>query len=281
MRRAVQPLLLLLTGAALLRVSLFSDICLRYVKEGLQPFLVVTGLVLTCLGLVGTVRDVVPLLRGRGDEEEHAEEEESEASDGGPASQDGAYGHDHGHDHSRGPRVAWLLLPPALLLLLLAPPALGSYMASRDNPQLVADYERFDPLPAEGRPVPLSLTEFIARLQQDESGNLTGRTLVLQGFVTPAADSGKCDGKCDDKKAAGAWELTRLVVSCCAADSLSLNVPVHGVPAPPADSWVKVTGTWRPGGTPGTTSASLALDVTTIERIPEPASPYMDRAPGL
>ncbi|MFI0982057.1 hypothetical protein ACH4SP_34245 [Streptomyces sp. NPDC021093] len=58
------------------------------------------------------------------------------------------------------------------------------------------------------------------------------------------------------------------------------DVTVHGAQAPPADTWAKVTGTWHPGGTPGTTSASLALDASSVERIPAPASPYADRAPG-
>ncbi|MFJ4877184.1 TIGR03943 family putative permease subunit [Streptomyces sp. NPDC088745] len=286
MRPHAQPLLLLVLGTAVLRISLFSDVCLRYVKESAQPFLIATGFLLAALGLVGVARDVVPRVRkrvaGKG------AEELAPSGAGGPAPRAGApqdvpghegdggggtHGEEHGHDHSRGPRVAWLLLPPALLLLLLAPPALGSYTASRDQPQLVQDYGRFDPLPAAGRPVPLSLTELVARLQQDGSGSLKGRTLVVQGFVTPVRDPA------GDK--AGTWRLTRLLVSCCAADSQSLSVTVHGAQAPPADAWVRVTGTWRPGGTFGTTSASLALDAASVTRVPDPANPYLDKAPAL
>ncbi|MFJ8077603.1 TIGR03943 family putative permease subunit [Streptomyces sp. NPDC096176] len=252
MRRTFQPLLLLLTGAGVLRVSLFSDISLRYVKEGLQPFLVASGIVLCALGLIGARRDGLPL-PGR-----------CQGNDGPPA--DASVESAHGHDHLHGPRIAWLLLPPALALLLFAPPALGSYTATRDNPKIVEDYERFDPLPAHG-PAALSLTEFIARLQQEEQQSLKNRTVALQGFVTPHRD--------------GSWELSRLLVSCCAADSQSLTVTMHGVKAPPRDTWVKVTGTWHPRGTLGTTSAALALDVDTIQTIPEPPTPYIDRAPAL
>ncbi|TQK45167.1 putative repeat protein (TIGR03943 family) [Streptomyces sp. SLBN-118] len=252
MRRTFQPLLLLLTGAGLLRVSLFSDIGLRYVKEGLQPFLVASGITLCALGLIGARRDGLPLLGRR---QEHA----SPQSDGGTQSE-------HGHDHSHGPRIAWLLLLPALALLLFAPPALGSYTAARDNPKIVEDYERFEPLAAHG-PAPLSLTEFIARAQQDDKQSLKGRTVLMQGFVTPGPD--------------GTWDLTRLLVACCAADAQSLTVTVHGAKAPPADAWVKVTGTWHPRGALGTYSAALALDVATIERIPEPPVPYIDRAPAV
>ncbi|MFF3327780.1 TIGR03943 family putative permease subunit [Streptomyces sp. NPDC002889] len=226
MRRTVQNLLLLLTGAGVLRVSLFSDIGLRYVKEGLQPFLVASGIVLCALGLIGARRDGLPFLGRRQGQGLHS---------------DAALSSEHGHDHTHGPRIAWLLVPPALVLLLFAPPALGSYTATRDNPKIVEEYERFEPLPAHG-PAPLSLTEFIARAQQDDKQSLQGRTVLIQGFVTPAKD--------------GTWDLTRLLVACCAADSQSLTVTMHGATAPPADIWVRVTGRWHPGGVLGTTSAA-------------------------
>ena len=105
------------------------------------------------------------------------------------------------------------------------------------------------------------------RGQQDDDRALEGRTVQLTGFVTP------------DKN--GTWDLTRLLVACCAADAQSLTVAMHGVKAPPADTWVKVTGTWHPQGTLGTPSAALALDVTSLQRIPQPPSPYLDRAPAL
>jgi uncharacterized repeat protein (TIGR03943 family) len=267
-RRTLQPVLLLLLGAGVLRISLFSDICLRYVKEGLQPYVVASGLLLSALGVLGLLRDGTPFPTKRqavtsppsSPSPSAPTPSDDRARSAGPL--DGGSG--HGHDHSRGPRVAWLLLPPALALLLFAPPALGSYTAARDSPQLVAEYDHFDPLPAAG-PVPLSMTEYVARLQQEEAGSLRGRTVVLQGFVTPGEN--------------GAWRLTRLLVSCCAADSQSLSVAAHGAPAPPADTWVRVTGTWRPSGTLGTTSAALALDVTSVKTFPEPANPYLDRAP--
>ncbi|TGB15679.1 TIGR03943 family protein [Streptomyces sp. MZ04] len=251
MKRNLQAVLLLLTGVAVLRAALFDDLALRYVKEGLLPFLVIAGLVLVGAGLLGVVRDGLPFARRQ---RTQSDPEPDPASD--PPND--------GHDHSHGPRVAWLLLPPALALLFFAPPALGSYTAARDSPKVVADYDRFEPLPAHG-PAPLSLTEFIGRAQQDDKESLKGRTVLMSGFVSP--------GK------GGTWQLTRLLVACCAADSQSLTVTVHGAKAPPADTWVKLTGTWHPKGTLGTSSAALALDVDSLERIPEPPSPYLDRAP--
>ncbi|MFI2347819.1 TIGR03943 family putative permease subunit [Streptomyces sp. NPDC019443] len=252
MKRTVQAALLLLTGAGVLRVSLFSDICLRYVKEGMQPFLIVSGVALVSLGLIGAVRDGFPFTERRRSVDAHLGEA-TLVHDG------------HGHDHSHGPGIAWLLLLPTLALLFFAPPALGSYTAARDNAKAVEDYSRFEPLPPRG-PAPLSLTEFIARAQQDDRQSLKGRSVLLAGFVTPGEN--------------GTWDLTRLLVACCAADSQSLTVTMHGVKAPPADAWVKVTGTWHPAGTLGTASAGLALDVTSLQRIRQPPNPYLDRAPA-
>ncbi|MEU6485418.1 TIGR03943 family protein [Streptomyces sp. NPDC046887] len=265
MKAPLQSALLLAIAAALLRVSLLSDICLRYVKPGLQPWLVATGFVLLATGILSALHAVAAARRPRPAHPEdgrpgHGGPEDGEAPR--PAAEDGC-GHHHGH--AQGPRIAWLLALPALTLLLFAPPALGSYTASRDSASIVAEVERFEALPPGA--APLALAEFIARVQQDEKKSLAGRTVVMQGFVTPRTD--------------GAWDLSRLLVACCAADSQSLTVTVHGMPAPPADSWVRVSGTWHPEGTLGTPGAALALDATEVRPIPEPRLPYLDRAPVL
>jgi hypothetical protein len=74
-----------------------SDAALAYVKAGLQPLLVGSGVVLLGLALAAVV---------------------------GPGSDE------HGHQ-PHGPRVAWLLALPPLALVLIAPPALGAFAASR------------------------------------------------------------------------------------------------------------------------------------------------------
>ncbi|MDN3293882.1 TIGR03943 family protein [Streptomyces ficellus] len=260
MRRQIQAALLLLTGSALLHISLLSQVYLRYVKEGLRPFLIASAALLLVLGLVSAVRDGFPFPSRRGDDESV----DDEGVDDG-----------HGHGHRDGPRVAWVLFLPVLALLLHAPPALGSYTAARETGNAVARVPEFGPLPDAG-PVPLSLSGFIARVQQDRDRGLAGRTVLMTGFVTPAGPPAK-DGT---GTGAGTWYLSRLVVSCCAADSRSLRVRVHGKPAPPADTWVTVTGTWHPGGGAlGTAAAAVAIDARTVRRVPQPVSPYQDTAP--
>lgn len=247
MKRPAQVALVVLSGLGLLHASLFTDLYLRYVKEGLRPLLIASGVLLLVLGVAGAVpaREV----------------EVREDGDGGGS--DG-HAHGHGHDHSTVPRIAWLLLLPALSLLLYAPPALGAYTAAREAPRAVRVQERFDPLPATS-PLPMTLTDFTTRVQQDHTRAIEGRTVRMTGFVTPGKGSG--------------WDLTRLILSCCAADAQSVKVRMHGGPGLPADTWVTVTGTWHPGGTLGTASAPVALDVRTVERVPRPVNGYTDALP--
>ncbi|MEV6407602.1 TIGR03943 family putative permease subunit [Streptomyces bobili] len=248
MRRFVQVALLVLSGVGLLRTSLFTEAYLRYVKEGMRPLLIASGVLLILLG----VAEAWSAWRSAGRR---------------PETEGDSHDHGHGHDHSGVPRVAWLLFLPALSLLFYAPPALGSYTASREAPKAVAvvDEDGFDPLPATS-PLPITLTDFTQRVQQDEARSIEGRTVRMTGFVTPA---GGGEG----------WYLTRIMLSCCAADAQSVKVRVYGVEAPKADTWVTVTGTWHAQGTLGTSSAAVALDGRTVGKIERPVNGYTDALP--
>ncbi|GAA0931831.1 TIGR03943 family putative permease subunit [Streptomyces thermoalcalitolerans] len=248
MRRPLQMILLVLSGIGLLRVSLFTDLYLRYVKEGMRPLLIASGVLLILLGAA----DAVAYVRRR-----EGDAHTDHGDDG------------HGHHHSGAPRAAWLLFLPALSLLFHAPPALGAYTASR-QPSKAVTYEDegegdFEPLPATS-PLPMTLSDFTRRVRQDRTQAIKGRTVLLTGFVT-SGDQGD------------SWFLTRIMISCCAADAQSVKVRIHGTPAPPADTWVAVTGTWHPGGTLGTRSAPAALDARSVEKIAKPVNAYTDALP--
>ncbi|MEU6666264.1 TIGR03943 family protein [Streptomyces sp. NPDC046727] len=233
MKRSLQAGLLVLFGLGLLHVSLFTDLCLRYVKEGMRPLLIASGVVLILLGVAGALLD-----RGKATEEHHG--------------------------HSGLPRVSWLLLLPALSLLFYAPPALGAYTAARQPPRPVTHTDDFEPLPRTS-PLPMTLSDFTSRVREDRGQAIQGRTVRMTGFVTPG------DG--------GSWELTRLILNCCAADAQSVKVRIYGGPALPADTWVTVTGTWHPGGTLGTGSAAVALDARTVTKVARPVNGYQDALP--
>ncbi|MFM9596119.1 TIGR03943 family putative permease subunit [Streptomyces scabiei] len=255
MKRPLQALLLLLSGLGLLHATLLTDHYLRYVKKGMYPLLVASGALL--LVLAAAEARSLWRQRGTGDREHH----------------DHGHDDDHGHDHSAPPRVAWLLFLPALSLLLYAPPAIGAYTASREPPKAVTVTGQgdFDPLPRTS-PLPMTLTDFTRRVQQDRARSIDGRTVQLTGFVTP--DKATAGGKGD-----GGWYLTRVIFSCCAADAQFVKVRVHDTPAPPADTWVTLTGTWHRAGTLGTGSAAAALDAHGIKKVPRPYNDYTDGLP--
>ncbi|WP_329141269.1 TIGR03943 family putative permease subunit [Streptomyces sp. NBC_00670] len=238
MKRPLQVTLLVLSGLGLLHTSLFTDLCLRYVRPGMRPLLIASGVLLLVLGVA---------------------EAWSRRTAGEPTD-----GRAHGHDHSAVPRVAWLLFLPALSLLFWAPPALGAYTAARQPPKQVSAQDHFDPLPATS-PLPLTLTDFTRRVRQDRTRAVEGRTVEMTGLVAPVA--------------AGKWDLTRIIISCCAADAQSVKVRVHARTAPPADTWVTVTGTWHRDGTLGTSSAAVALDARTVTKVPRPVNGYQDALP--
>ncbi|MFI1762134.1 TIGR03943 family putative permease subunit [Streptomyces sp. NPDC020800] len=263
MKRLPQTVLLVLCGLGLLHVSLFTDLCLRYVKEGMRPLLVASGVVLLLLGLAGAALDR--------QDERHQEREGREGEEEGGQHSGHEHGHEHehehehGHDHSSLPRVSWLLLLPALSLLFYAPPALGAYTAARQPPKAVAEQSDFDPLPA-GSPVPMTLSDFTSRVQQDRSRAIDGRSIRLTGFVTPGGPK-------------GSWDLTRIILNCCAADAQSVKVRIYGGAVLPANTWVTVTGTWHAGGKLGTGSAPVALDARTVRKVARPVNGYQDALP--
>ena len=240
MNKEVQPVVLVLVGAAVLKISL-GEAYLRYVKEGLQPFLVASGVVLVLLGLLSAWRD---LDRG-GD------------STSAPVDQAGD-GHDHAHG---GPGIAWMLLLPVAAIFLVAPPALGADAASRDSGTVAGPRETsFVPLP-EGDPVPLSVADYAVRAGWGGADTLEGRRVALDGFVTPAEDGG--------------WYVTRIAMSCCAADGQAVKVEVLGQPAPPADTWVEVTGTYVPADAEDPRTVPSVIQASGVVETTAPSNPYL------
>jgi uncharacterized repeat protein (TIGR03943 family) len=238
--RLTQAVVLLLFGGAVLRASL-TDLYLRYVKEGLRPFLIAAGLLL----VAAAVMTLWSSLR--------ADHDQDQDQDDG-----------HGHAHHE-PRVGWLLLLPVLGLLLVAPPALGSFAAGQAGSVTAAPASDSDypPLP-EGDPAPVSLLDYASRALFDDGKSLAGRSLRLTGFVTPAPD--------------GSPMLARIVLTCCAADGRPIKVGMSGqAPAEvPADTWVEVTGVYSPhrAKDPVNDVDVAYLEVTSWVEVPQPKQPY-------
>jgi uncharacterized repeat protein (TIGR03943 family) len=233
----MQALVLLLVGVAVLRASA-GDLYLRYVKSGLRPLLVAGGLVLVATAAMSLWHEV----RGRA------------------ADQDGDDG--HGHTHHHGSRAAWLLVFPVFGMLLIAPPALGSYAATHDG-SVVQVLSVVKPLPA-GDPVPMKVFEYAGRAAYGHGKGLSGRLVQLTGFLYT-------DGQ-------GRQYLARMVLTCCAADAGPVKVALSGqVPADlKPDTWVQVTGRYDPRTMKDGINGAVIpyLEVTAVQPVQQPKNSY-------
>jgi uncharacterized repeat protein (TIGR03943 family) len=201
-----RSVLLVVLGATAVWLWSSGD-ALNYVRPGLAPFLLASGVAVLLLGLLPPLG-----LLGR--------------QTAAPA--DGHRG------HHRKARVGWLLLVPVLVVMLVQPAALGSYAVSSRS-AVPGGGGTFPPLAAPVRgAVPMSMAEFVSRAVRDPGQSLAGVRVRLVGFVAP---SDRGDG----------YRLTRFVIFCCAADAEALQAVVHGDPAPRTrDQWLEVEGTWLP-----------------------------------
>ncbi|MFF3657691.1 TIGR03943 family putative permease subunit [Streptomyces olivochromogenes] len=237
MNRQAQAAVLFLVGAAVLHAGL-TDLYLRYVKAGLRPLLLAAGVVL----IMAAVATVWYERRGRG-----------EADDGD--------GHGHGHVH-REPRVAWLLVLPLLALILVSPPALGSYSAMHAGTALQAPLA-YPSLPATD-PLPLGVVDYAGRAAYDHGRTLAHRRVEVTGFVALAKD--------------GTPYLVRMALNCCAADAQPVKIGLTGhiPPVLQPDTWLQVTGTYTAKQTkdPVNDGRIPFLDVTTAKPVPTPHDPY-------
>ena len=265
MTREIQSVLLVLVGGAMLRISV-GDVYLRYVKEGMRPWLLVSGGLLVLGGVLMLV-DVLRTAR-RASADGALEHDGSEAFDANHllapdvSDVDADSVDEEGHSHAHGgPRSAWLLLLPVAAIFLVAPPALGSFTAERQASSVIQPADSSaPPLPA-GNPVVITLADYAARAVWDDGTTLKGRNVRMVGFVTP--------------NPAGGWWLTRLQLTCCAADALATKIsPVGGPASLPADTWVQVTGQWEPGGGVQDEKAIPLVKVESLVKVAEPKNPY-------
>ncbi|WP_369390889.1 TIGR03943 family protein [Streptomyces sp. CG1] len=255
MNRQAQAAVMFLLGAALLHAG-STDLYLRYVKEGLQPLLLASGAVLIAAALA-TVWYERRRHRSQG-EQASRDSRDSHGSDGSDGPQ-GSRGHTHDHPE---PRISWLLLLPLLALILIAPPALGSYSALRSGTALQKPYA-YGKLPT-ADPAPLSVIDYASRAAYDHGRSLHGRQVRITGFL--ALDH------------AGAPYLVRMALNCCAADAQPVKVGLTG-DLPPVlrpDAWLEVTGTYAPRLThdPVNNGPIPYLKVTSAQPVPVPHDPY-------
>jgi uncharacterized repeat protein (TIGR03943 family) len=238
MRNLVQAVILLLFGAALVRLA-GSDALLLYVRPVARPWVGLAGLALVLLA----GWQLLSLLRR-------------------PAEADGEDDVDvAGHRHGPTTPVMWLVLAPVIAVLVIAPPALGAFTAGRAP--LVHPAGRPPALAVSSRPVPLSMFDFLI-LSDARPAALRSQPVTLTGFVLAGR--------------AGGFSMARLVITCCAADASTARVDVdlaaigRAGPVPPRGSWVQVTGSFT--GTDPDADRTPRLLASSLVRIGQPANPY-------
>ncbi|MEV1080531.1 TIGR03943 family protein [Streptomyces sp. NPDC050211] len=228
MNRQAQAAVLFLLGASLLHAGL-TDLYLRYVKAGLRPLVLLSGVVLIAAALA-----TVWYERRRSD----------------------AHG---GHPE---PRVSWLLALPVLALILVAPPALGSYSAVRTGTVLQEPYG-FSKLPESG-PLRLALADYAGRAVYDDGRSLRDRQLKITGFLALDRD--------------GTPYLVRMTLNCCAADAQPVKVGLTGriPPVLQPDTWLEVTGTYTDHRThdPVNDGPIPFIEVSEARPVAQPRDPY-------
>ncbi|RKR87680.1 putative repeat protein (TIGR03943 family) [Micromonospora pisi] len=253
MNRQAQAVVLLLLGGAVLKAS-FTEMYLRYVKEGLRPFLIASAILLIVAAVMTLLHDLRPATRANRGEPD-GDHHESHGDD---------HGHDHGGKGHHEPRVGWLLILPVLGLLLVAPPALGSYAADQAGTALgsqpLSDYP---PLP-DGDPVKLPVLDYASRAIFDKGASLGDRRVQLTGFVATGAN--------------GEPILARMILSCCAADGRPIKLGLAGE-APTGlapDTWVEVVGRYsdKLGRDPVNDAEIPYLDVESWRQVEAPKQPY-------
>lgn len=220
-------------GLGLATASLLHDgVYLRYVRPAMFPVLAVAAAALVVIGIVSLFQPPP------GPERDSRSQVSPQWAD-----------HGHHPEHRHG-KVGWLLVIP-ILAALIPPPALGASSIGRIAALTLSSGDYTQSL-RPGVPV-LTLSEFATRATYGST--LTGRDVILEGFSTPSPSGG--------------WNLSRLVIFCCAADAQVIQVRVTGLSDPGTSTWVRVTGRWQTGKTQVPTIQAVQLTPTA-----QPSNPY-------
>ena len=157
MSREARALILTSVALLLLRLSLTGQHTL-FVKPSMGPFLLMAGAVVAILAISVIL--------------------EPESAD-----------HDHSADHEHGAhRLAWLLMVPLVVVFVIGPTPLGSFMATRQPRRAVADPgsgKQYRLPPAVDGAVDLTVAEVNQHGLYDVDEHMQGARLRVEGFVVP------------------------------------------------------------------------------------------------
>ncbi len=259
MNKETRAIVIGMLGGLLLAITLSGKFT-SYVKPGFRPMLLIAGGVLVVLAVVVLVMAIRDDTRAENSEKAHHHDDPESSEDLAHA----------GHHHSS--RAPWLMLVPVLVLLFVAPPALGAAAVDRGincgtpAPDGTSYPSRrvkaADPLPA-GNPVQLTMQDFVQRSLYDSAYSTVGTDIEVEAFVSRS----NCDGD--------GYSLVRLKISCCAADAIPVRVHVDAPTQYPSDTWVRAV--IRAVKDTGDQSNNYVPTATVVSLTPiaQPADPYL------
>ena len=309
MNKNTQSVLIALLGGLLISITV-SGRYTSYVKPGFGPLLVIAGVILILVGVLSIVTGI------RGDRKADLEIEDQveaaltpvPAAYVTPASEpdnshDETDAHGHSHERSKAP---WLILAPILVLLLLAPPALGADAVTRNaGSQALAGLSGVAAATGAGADVAAGGSSG-GYAPNDGSGHGIGTkafakkrptmqfpalpsgdnpALTLKEFIMRALYDG--DNSVSDNNITvvgfiapagdgytSGYSLARMTISCCAADASPMRVHVTGSAKYPVNTWVTAVITAEVGTADSDNDYVPTVDLVSISPIQQPSDPY-------
>ncbi|MET3807568.1 uncharacterized membrane protein YcgQ (UPF0703/DUF1980 family) [Nakamurella sp. UYEF19] len=298
MNRTTQSAVIALLGGLLISITV-SGRFTSYVKPGFGPLLLIAGGILILVGVLS----IVSGLRAAKKVDELAEVEVQIAAPvhSGPADHDDSHG--HSHERSKAP---WLILAPILVLLLLAPPALGADAVARNaGSQALAGLGGVAAPSGTGADVGAGGTAG-GYAPNDGSGHGIGTkafakqrptmsfpalpagkdpALTLKEFIMRALYDGG-DSVSDNNITVvgfiaapgdgytGGYSLARMTISCCAADASPMRVHVDSAAKYPVNTWVSAVISAQTGTASADNDYVPTVDLVSISTITQPSDPY-------
>ncbi len=315
MNKTTQSVLIALLGGLMISITV-SGRYTSYVKPSYGPLLIISGIILILVGVLSIIVGIrSDLLADRARETElvaaggapgasaaHGQEEhpqhEGHREGGG---EDDAHG--HSHDRSRAP---WLIMAPILVLLLLAPPALGADAVARNaGSQALIGLNGVAPVSGAGADVGAGGSAG-GYAPNDGSGHGMGTkafakqrptmsfpalpngkdpTLTIKDFVMRALYDGGNSVSDNDITVIGfiapagdgyssGYSLARMTISCCAADASPMRLHVAGTAKFPSNTWVTAVVSAQTGSAGADNDYVPTVDLTSMTQIAQPSDPY-------
>jgi uncharacterized repeat protein (TIGR03943 family) len=296
MNKQTQSIVVALLGGLLLSITL-SGRFTSYVRPGFKPLLLIGGGILLTVGAVTLAMSLWADIKA-----DRARKHAPVAAELPAAGNTNGHVDAHGHDHANS-KAPWLILLPVLVLLLVAPPALGADAVARNassqalGGQVVAAPVAADPtskdgaggvsggykfndgsgsatdssgsrrtehFPAlQGTDPAITIKEFVLRALYDADNSVDGVPVTVTGFVAPPGQ-GYTDG----------YTVARMVISCCAADANPMQLHIAGDAPFPSDTWVNAVVTVVPNTATMDNGYVPTVTLTSATPVDQPDDPY-------